>query len=62
MYIWFAYRITLTKEDIELYDKILETVDTINEQAKELKINNKNVSVNSLIKYFNDVFEETNNG
>ena len=58
MYIWFAYRITLTKEDIELYDKILETVDTINEQAKELKINNKNVSVNSLIKYFDDIFKE----
>lgn len=62
MYIWFAYRITLTKEDIELYNKILETVDTINEQAKELKINNKNVSVNSLIKYFDDIFKEANNG
>ena len=58
MYIWFAYRITLVEEDIELYNKILETADTINEQAKELKINNKNVSVNSLIKYFDDIFKE----
>ena len=62
MYIWFAYRITLVEEDIELYNKILERVDTINEKSKELKINNKNVSVNSLIIYFDDVFEETNNG
>ena len=55
MYIWFAYRISLVEEDIELYNKILERVDTINEQARELKVNNKNVSINSLIRYFEDI-------
>ena len=28
--------------------------------AKSLKVNNKSVSVNALIKYFNDIFEEGN--
>ena len=35
--------------------------DNMTEQeAKSLKVNNKSVSVNALIKYFNDIFEEGN--
>ena len=49
------------EEDIDLYYKIIDKIDNMTEQeAKSLKVNNKSVSVNALIKYFNDIFEEGN--
>lgn len=61
MYLWFAYKM-LDKEDIDLYYRILNRLDNMTEkEMKELKVNNKSVSVNALIKYFNDLFEEDNN-
>ena len=61
MYLWFAYKM-LDKEDIDLYYNILNKLNNMTEkEMKELKVNNKSVSVNALIKYFDDLFKEGNN-
>ena len=61
MYLWFAYKMQDKEEDVNLYYKIIDKIDNMTEQEiKSLKVNNKSVSVNALIKYFNDIFEEDN--
>ena len=61
MYLWFAYKMHDKEEDVDLYYKIIDKIDNMTEQEiKSLKVNNKSVSVNALIKYFNDIFEEGN--
>ena len=61
MYLWFAYKMQDKEEDVDLYYRIIDKMDNMTEQEiKSLKVNNKSVSVNALIKYFNDIFEEGN--
>ena len=61
MYLWFAYKMQDKEEDVDLYYRIIDKMNNMTEQeAKSLKVNNKSVSVNALIKYFNDIFEEGN--
>ena len=61
MYLWFAYKMQDKEGDVNLYYRIIDKIDNMTEQeAKSLKVNNKSVSVNALIKYFNDIFEEDN--
>ena len=61
MYLWFAYKMQDKEEDVNLYYRIIDKIDNMTEEEiKSLKVNNKSVSVNALIKYFNDIFEEDN--
>ena len=61
MYLWFAYKMQDKEEDVNLYYRIIDKIDNMTEkEIKSLKVNNKSVSVNALIKYFDDIFKEDN--
>lgn len=59
MFIWFAYKISETKENIEMYYRIADKIDNMTDgEKKEFKLQNKTTKLNLLIKYFDELFEE----